>query len=122
MGNADAQVSMDNVHGIKVTGGSFPAMIWQNSCTTPTATTRRRPSSMPTTPVRFDPFFQSTLLGGPDLEQHVTTSTVRPRRRSVHDDRRPRHEPERLPTDSLPTGASTAPPGARLTNVPSTNF
>lgn len=28
VGNRDGQVPMTNVHGIKVTGGSFPAMIW----------------------------------------------------------------------------------------------
>ena len=29
MGHPEAQIPMDNVHGIRVTGGSFPAEIWQ---------------------------------------------------------------------------------------------
>lgn len=30
VGYPDAQVPMDNVHGIRVTGGSFPAAVWKN--------------------------------------------------------------------------------------------
>jgi len=43
IGYPDAQVAMDNVHGVRVTGGSFPAAVWKNfmavasMCGTPAA-------------------------------------------------------------------------------------
>jgi penicillin-binding protein 1A len=45
VGNREAQVPMTNVHGIAVTGGSFPASIWRQYMTD--ATRVRKPSEDP---------------------------------------------------------------------------
>jgi len=78
MGNADAQVSMDNVHGIHVTGGSLPAMIWHDFMFDADRKYPETPFFEPTTPVRFDPFFQSTYSVAPTSSStiSITTTTV----------------------------------------------
>jgi penicillin-binding protein 1A len=80
MGNADAQVSMDNVHGIHVTGGSLPAMIWHDFMYDADRDYPETPFFEPTTPVRFDPFFQSTYSVAPTSSStiSITTTTTPP--------------------------------------------
>jgi penicillin-binding protein 1A len=101
MGNADAQVAMTNVHGIKVTGGSFPAMIWHDFMYEADRYYTEEPFFTPTTPVRYDPFFDSTYSVTPASSStiSITTTTLPP-------DTTP-------PTDGLPPDI-TAPPTSPL--------
>ncbi len=53
VGYPDAQVAMENVHGVRVTGGSFPAAVWKNfmsvasMCGTPATTVTTSESLAP---------------------------------------------------------------------------
>ncbi len=88
MGNADAQVSMDDVHGIRVTGGSFPAMIWHDFMFDSDRDYEEEPFFEPSAPVRFDPFFQSTYSVPPTSSStiSITTTTVPPETTPPSDD------------------------------------
>jgi penicillin-binding protein 1A len=101
MGNADAQVSMDNVHGIHVTGGSLPAMIWHDFMFQAERDYPERLFLEPASPVRFDPFFQSTYSVAPTSSStiSITTTTLPPETTP--------------PTDDLPPDI-TAPPTSPL--------
>jgi 1A family penicillin-binding protein len=108
MGNADAQVPMTNVHGIRVTGGSFPAQMWQKFMNVADRNYDEQPFAVPTVTVRYDPFFQSSFQVTPSSSSTVslTSSTS---------------TSEFTPSsDGLPPDI-TAPP-TPTTNVPSTSF
>ena len=107
MGNADAQVPMLNVHGVNVTGGSFPAEMWQKFMNTADRDYAEKDFSVPTVLVRYDPFFESQYSVPPassstiDLTSSTTTEWT-------------------SPTDQLPPDITA--PSSPTTNVPSTSF
>ena len=80
VGYPNALVEMRSVHGISVAGGTFPAEIWHDYMTSRTATTAR-PSSCPTEPAKFSPFFgkyastgrSGSTYDGYDEQQTPTT-------------------------------------------------
>jgi len=101
MGNADAQVSMDDVHNIHVTGGSLPAMIWHDFMYDADRDYPETPFMEPATPVRFDPFFQSTYSVAPTSSSTISITTT-----TAPGDTTP-------PTEGLPPDI-TAPPTSPL--------
>jgi penicillin-binding protein 1A len=80
MGNADAQVPMDNVHGIRVTGGSFPALIWHDFMYEADRDYPEKEFPAATTPVRYDPLFESGYSVTPASSStiSITTTTLPP--------------------------------------------
>jgi len=110
MGNADAQVPMTNVHGVRVTGGSFPAEMWQKFMDKADRDYAEKDFVVPTVLVHYDPLFNSAHSVTPSSSSTVslTSSTTT--------------EPGQVTTssDQLPPDI-TAPP-TPTTNVPSTSF
>lgn len=76
MGNPDAQVPMDNVHGIRVTGGSFPAVIWQKFMYDSDRDYPEEDFVEPAVPITYDRFFQSTYSVAPTSSSTITTTTT----------------------------------------------
>ena len=80
VGNREAQVPMTNVHGIAVTGGSFPASIWREYMTAATRAQAAKPddavaSAPPPALVQCRICEDSKLLANPRcprvIEQYV---------------------------------------------------
>ena len=78
MGNRDAQIPMDDVHGIKVTGGSFPAIIWQKFMYDADRDYTEEEFVEPLVGITYDPFFQSTYSVAPTSTTISTTTTTLP--------------------------------------------
>ena len=78
IGHADAQISMNNVHGIRVTGGSFPAIIWQKFMHDADRDYPEEEFAIPTMEIRYDPFFQSEYSVAPTSTTISTTTTTLP--------------------------------------------
>ena len=76
MGHPEAQIPMDNVHGIKVTGGSFPAIMWQKFMYQADRDYPEEEFAVPTVVVRYDPFFQSTYSVAPTSSSTISTTTT----------------------------------------------
>ncbi|MCB0962272.1 MAG: hypothetical protein KDA98_03060, partial [Acidimicrobiales bacterium] len=130
MGYPDGQISMDNVHGVKVQGGNFPAEIWRTFMETATADfdTGTFPEIDPAELAdgeTLDPNYgktqvvsgttSSTGAGATPTTQAQTATTVPPTTSA------PTTAP---PTTSAPTTAppTTAPPTtAAPTSAPATN-
>jgi len=113
MGDPDAQVEMDNVHGIRVTGGSFPAEMWHKFMY---AADRDYPEEEFTEPevlVKYDPFFVSTYSVFPtsSTTSSTTTTTIPIIEPPVTDTTEP-------PTTTPPATSTTLPP----TTQPTTSF
>lgn len=116
MGNADAQVPMNNVHGIRVTGGSFPAMIWHDFMYLADRDYEEKEFPAPTSPPRYDPFFKSGFSVTPASSSTISiTTTTLPPETIPTDGPPPTDTPP--PTDELPPDI-TAPP----TTPPRTEF
>jgi membrane peptidoglycan carboxypeptidase len=106
MGNRDAQIPMDNVHGIKVTGGSFPAIMWQKFMNTADRDYPEEQFAKPEVQVTWDPFFISTYAVPPTSSSTISTTTTT--------------IPGTNPSDGLPPDI-TAPP-TTTTGPPQTSF
>ncbi len=78
MGNKDAQISMDNVHGIRVTGGSFPAEIWQKFMHDSDRDYPEEDFAEPAIPISYDRFFKSSYAVAPTTSTISTTTTTIP--------------------------------------------
>jgi membrane peptidoglycan carboxypeptidase len=79
MGHPEAQIAMDNVHGIRVTGGSFPAQMWQKFMVVAESDFPEEEFTKPEVLVKFDPFFRSTFAVTPTSSTtSSTTSTTIP--------------------------------------------
>ena len=122
MGNPDAQVSMDNVHGIRVTGGSFPAIIWQKFMYDSDRDYPEQNFVKPEIAIKYDRFFQSTYSVAPTSSTTIsTTTTTEPTTESTEPTQptepteptqttRPT-QPTTVPTDHLPPDITAPPPG-----------
>jgi penicillin-binding protein 1A len=77
MGDPDAQVPMTNVHGIRVTGGSFPAIIWRKFMYTADRDYPLVNFAGPTVPARYDYYFVSQYGVAP-TSTSMPTTTVPP--------------------------------------------
>jgi len=103
VGHPEAQIPMKNVHGIRVTGGSFPAIIWQKFMY---AADRKYPEQdfeEPQIKIKYDPFFQSTYRVVPTSTTISTTTTTT----------EPTTVPETIPETTSPSG----PPSTESTTV-----
>ncbi len=81
MGDPDAQVPMTNVHGVRVTGGSFPAMMWNKFMYTADREYPSREFAVPNIPAQYDRLFVSAYTAGAypvSTELPSTTTTLRP--------------------------------------------
>ena len=76
MGNADAQISMDDVHGIRVTGGSFPAQMWHKFMAVAESDFPEEEFTDPEVLVKYDPFFRSTYAVPPTSSTTSSTTTT----------------------------------------------
>jgi penicillin-binding protein 1A len=76
MGHPEAQVAMDDVHGIRVTGGSFPAQMWQKFMNVADRDYPEVDWQEPTVKVVYDPFFQSTYSVPPTSSTTSSTTTT----------------------------------------------
>ena len=95
MGHPEAQISMDNVHGKKVTGGSFPAIIWQKFMYEADRDYPEEEFAIPAIEVTYDPFFQSTYSVAPTSSTLSTTTTTSTTLPEIGSD-------TTFPTDELP--------------------
>jgi penicillin-binding protein 1A len=76
MGHPEAQVSMDNVHGIKVTGGSFPAIIWQKFMYEADRDYPEQEFAEPVVKIVYDRFFQSSYAVPPASSSTLSSTTT----------------------------------------------
>lgn len=90
---------MDNVHGIKVTGGTFPAQIWHDYMTFATASQAPCPPVVPT---------PGTQVLNPELA--TTTTTTPPATTPTTPETTP-GTPAPTPVVPPPTTPPAAPPG-----------
>ena len=107
MGHPEGQVSMDDVHGIKVTGGSFPAEMWQKFMYDADRDYPEEDFTKPQVMVQWNPFFQSQYAVAPTSSTTTTSSTTPPITTPVTTS-----PPTTPPTTAPPTTAppTTAPP------------
>jgi penicillin-binding protein 1A len=105
MGDPDAQVPMHNVHGTaNVTGGSFPAIMWQKFMYEADRLFPEVDFSKPEVLATYDPLFRSTYAVAPTSTTMSTTTTTKPPVTVVT------VPPTNPPSTSPPTTASPPPP------------
>ena len=79
MGHPEGKIPMTDVHGISVTGGSFPAQIWQKFMYQADRAYPQKDFSVPQVLVRYNPFFQgncTVVLTSSTTTSSTTTSTT----------------------------------------------
>jgi penicillin-binding protein 1A len=76
MGHPEAQIEMDNVHGIRVTGGSFPAEMWHKFMYDADRDYPEADFVEPEVKVVYDPFFQSEWSVPPTSSSTSSTSST----------------------------------------------
>ena len=76
MGDPDAQVPMTNVHGRKVTGGSFPATMWQKFMYTADRAYPYKQFAQPKVWAKYDHYFVSTYGTAPTSTSLPSTTTT----------------------------------------------
>ena len=76
VGHPEAQISMDNVHGIRVTGGSFPAIIWQKFMYEADRKYPEEDFREPQVKIQYDRFFRSNYQVVPTSTTISTTTTT----------------------------------------------
>jgi penicillin-binding protein 1A len=79
MGHPEGQIPMTNVHGISVTGGSFPAIMWQKFMSAADLDYPAGDFAKPQVLVKYDPFFRSSYAAYPSsTTTQSTTTTLKP--------------------------------------------
>jgi penicillin-binding protein 1A len=77
VGYPEKQVEMTDVHGISVTGGSFPAEIWQKFMSVADLDYPKTDFAVPQVLVSYNPLFRSTYATFPSsTTTHRTTTTT----------------------------------------------
>ena len=76
MGHPEAQIEMNDVHGIRVTGGSFPAEMWQKFMYDADRDYPEKEFVEPEVKVVYDPFFQSEWSVPPTSSSTSSTSST----------------------------------------------
>jgi penicillin-binding protein 1A len=112
MGHPEAQIAMTNVHGIRVTGGSFPAVIWQKFMYDADRDYPEVEWTVPTVLAKYDPFFRSTYAVPPtsSTTSSTTTTTI------------PTTDTTLPPTTEGTTTTTPPPPTTGTTNPPVFGF
>ena len=75
MGYPQGKIPMTNVHGISVTGGSFPAQMWQKFMYQADRTYPQKDFAVPKVLIKYDPFFRSTFSVTPTSSTTSSTTT-----------------------------------------------
>jgi penicillin-binding protein 1A len=103
VGHPEAQIAMTNVHGMRVTGGSFPAIIWQKFMSRVIADYPAEAFPKPAVPATWDYTWKSKYAVEPTTTTESTESTT-----TTLD-----------PSTTLPgpTTTSTSPPGPTTTRT-----
>lgn len=112
VGHPEAQISMDNVHGIKVTGGSFPAIIWRKFMYTADRDYPEEDFRKPEVEIQYDRFFRSNYRVVPTSTTISTTTTT-----SIPETTETLPETTDTMGDSLSTSLTTPPTTAPPTTV-----
>ena len=76
MGDPDAQVPMKNVHGTRVTGGSFPAMMWHDFMYTADRAYPYEQFAAPAVWAKYDRFFRGQYQSAPTSTSLPSTTTT----------------------------------------------
>jgi penicillin-binding protein 1A len=76
MGHPEAQIAMNDVHGIRVTGGSFPAEMWHKFMYDADRDYPETEFVVPAVKVTYDLFFRSTYAVPPTSSTTSSTSTT----------------------------------------------
>jgi len=121
MGHEEAQIPMTDVHGISVTGGSFPAIMWQKFMYQADRDYPEVPFPQPDAFVKWDYSFQSSYAVPPTTSTSSTSSTSTTVPSTDTTVGPPDTTPDTTPSTEPPTTAppSTEPP---TTSPPTTNF
>ena len=126
MGHPEAQIAMENVHGIRVTGGSFPAIMWQKFMYEADRDYPEEEFAEPAIMATYDPFFVSTYAVPPTSSTTSSTSTTSTTVPTTDTTEWPgTTEPPtttEVVTTSVPPGPVTTLPTSRTTGPPSTSF
>jgi len=108
MGHEEGQVPMTDVHGISVTGGSFPAIMWQKFMNTADRDFPEVPFPQPDAFVKWDNFFQSTYAVPPTTSTTTSsTSTTLPTTDTTIPSTDTTGPPVTVPTTEPPTTTFT---------------
>lgn len=110
VGHPETQIPMKNVHGIRVTGGSFPAIIWQKFMYKADRDYPEEDFAKPAIEIQYDRFFPSTYSVAPTSTTLSTTTSTTTTTTSV---------PETIP-DTLPE-TTVIPPTTPATTTPPTS-
>jgi penicillin-binding protein 1A len=80
VGHPESQIPMNNVHGGPVTGGGFPAIIWQKFMAVADSDYPKTEFTPPAVLVTYNPFFMSQYATWPSstTTQSTTTTTLPP--------------------------------------------
>jgi penicillin-binding protein 1A len=111
MGDPDAQVPMTNVHGIRVTGGSFPAIMWHKFMYTADRAYPYTQFAAPAVWAKYDHYFVSRYGSAPNSTALPETTTTK-----VPPVTTPTTAPPATTTSSTTT--TTAPPPSTTTLGP----
>jgi penicillin-binding protein 1A len=106
MGYTRGEIPMENVHGIAVSGGSFPAEIWRRFMEPALATRPPREFPTPAQPIDYEPWQRGPLVLSYDPNYVAPTETETTETETT--------ETETTETEpSGPSGGSRTPPSAR---------
>ena len=113
VGYPDKVIPMNDVHGIAVTGGSFPAIIWQKFMNVADRNYAQSNFSVPSVLVKYDPTWSSKYATWPSstTTAYTTTTTLPPSTTSTT-------APSTTTTKSTTT--TTKPPPPNTTQPPTT--
>lgn len=112
---------MDNVHGIRVTGGSFPAEIWQKFMYDADRDYPEEDFAEPVIPISYDRFFKSSYAVAPTTSTISTTTTTIPTTDTTDTDLDPPMTDSTFrTTDTTFAPPSTSPPTSG--SPPATSF
>jgi len=115
VGHPEAQIEMKDVHGIRVTGGSFPAMIWNKFMYEADRDYPEVEFAEPEVKAQYDPFFVSTYAVVPTSSTTSSTTTT-----SLPDDTSSTDSTDTTTTSSSDSTSTTRPPSTGTTRPPTT--
>jgi penicillin-binding protein 1A len=111
MGYTRGEIPMENVHGIAVSGGSFPAEIWRRFMEPALATRPPREFPTPAQPIDYEPWQRGPLVLSYDPNYVAPTETETTETETTETETTETETTETEP--SGPSGGSRTPPSAR---------
>jgi penicillin-binding protein 1A len=122
MGHPEAKVPMTDVHGISVTGGSFPAEIWAKFMSAAEKSFPAQDFAAPQIVAKYDPFFQSKYAVSPTTSTSSTTSSTSTTLLPGADTSPTTSSPDTVPTTPSTLEPAPTPPTTLPVGTPTTNF